>query len=266
MFKTLAAKAIIPVVFTTTGFIVVCCLLLYSSMQRDRIEENILHANDISNVLLKSTRYAMLQDDREALLNIVESVNEEHLVEYVRIFNKKGVIVFSGNSEDVGREVNVEVEGCSVCHSGREPIKTLGPMEQTRRFVSDSGEPVMATTAAIYNDETCHTAQCHHHPPTQTVLGTLDIGLSEGPLRHSLAVMGRRLTVFGVMMLLLIIGGVAALLQMNVVSPLRQLGKYLYCVSTGDTKTPPPRLAGELEEVASAVRKIQLMLKKGDTH
>src|SRR3990172_8446099 len=96
MFRTLAAKAIIPVSLSVSGFVVVCCILLYSSMKEDRITENILHANDIATVLVQSTRYAMLKEDRETLRNMVSNVGDERMVEHVRIFNKQGVIVFAG--------------------------------------------------------------------------------------------------------------------------------------------------------------------------
>ncbi len=249
MFRSLAAKAILPVVFSVTCFVVVCSILLYTSMKRDRIEEGVLHANDIASVVVKSTRFAMLREDRETLRNIVANVAEERIVDHVRIFNKQGVVVFSGVGAEVGQEVNKEAEGCFLCHASATPARTLGPMEQARRFVKEDGEPVLAITAAVYNEPECFNAECHHHSPGQSVLGTLDIGLSEEPLQRTLALMRRRLVAFGAMVLVLSVGGVAALLRLNVVAPLRRLVAYVEAAEAGGK--PPGSLLAEDEDLAA---------------
>jgi len=261
MFKSLAAKAIVPVVLSVTCFVVVCSILLYTSMKGDRIEEGVLHANDIASVVVKSTRFAMLREDREALRNIVSNVAEERIVDHVRIFNKQGVVVFSGVGAEVGQEVNKEAEGCSLCHASATPAQTLGPMEQARRFTKEDGKPVLAITAAVYNEPECFNGECHHHPPDQSVLGTLDIGLSEEPLQRALALMGRRLGAFGAMVLILSVGGVAALLRLNVVAPLRRLVTYVEATEAGG-KAPVPRALGdeELAAVAGAFDRVRARL------
>lgn len=255
MFKTVAAKMLVLVAFVTAGFVTVCCLVLYSSMKSDRIEESVHQANDISSLVLKATRYSMLKEDRETLHNIVRSVGEESRVKHVRIFNKKGVVVFSGEDAEEGRKVDERAEGCAVCHAGQTPAKSLGPMEQARRFVDEKGNPVMAITAAIYNEPGCSDGGCHRHPPQQAVLGTLDIGLSEAPLVRNLGVMSQRLAVFSGMLVLLVVGGVAALLQMNVVMPLKRVVAYMRAVAVHDTSVEEPAVEGEFDEVIKAVRK-----------
>ncbi|MFU8858123.1 MAG: HAMP domain-containing protein [Deferrisomatales bacterium] len=257
MFKSLAAKAIIPVALSVTCFVVVCSILLYTSMKRDRIDESVLHANDIASVVVKSTRYAMLRDDRETLRNIVSNVSEEVIVDHVRIFNKQGVIVFSGVPAEVGRELDKEAEGCFVCHAGPDPVTTLGPMDQARRFVKDDGKPVLAITAAVYNEPDCFTGACHYHPEDQVVLGTLDIGLSQESLQSNLALMRRRLAFFGVMVLALSVGGVAALLKLNVVAPLQRLVDYVESAKGGKPATAPPPVEEELAAVARAFDRVR---------
>ncbi len=39
MFKSLTARAIIPVTVSVTGFVIVCCILLYSLMKTDMIND-----------------------------------------------------------------------------------------------------------------------------------------------------------------------------------------------------------------------------------
>ena len=101
------------------------------------------------------------------------------------------MIVFSALDQEVGREVDKDSEGCFACHSGSRATATLGPMEQARRFVANTGEHVLAVTAPIYNEPACANATCHYHPTDQTVLGTLDIGVSEEPFLATLRSMRR---------------------------------------------------------------------------
>lgn len=260
MLKTLAAKAIVPVAVSITGFVVVCCILLYTSMKHDRIEENVRHANDIATVLVKSARYAMLEADRETLRHIVANVGDEAMVEHVRIFNKQGIIVFSARPGEVGRVLDKEAEGCSVCHSNATPISSLGPMEQARRYRSEQGEPVLAITAPLYNEPECASAACHYHAAGQTVLGTLDIGLSEAGLQRALRVMGQRLAGFSFMILVLSVGGVAALLRKNVVGPILQLAEYAERAEQGGGSVEPPAGEGELGRIARSVEQLRRRL------
>ena len=223
MFRTLATKAIVPVTCAVAGFVVVCCILLYTSMKQDRIEESTLHANDISGVLVRSTRYAMLKDDREMLRNIVANVSLERLVDHVRIFNKQGRIVFSGEPAEVGQMLDETAEGCSVCHAGGRPAETLRDMEQARRFTKENGVSVLAITEPIYNGPECSNADCHYHTPEQVVLGTLDLGLSELSLQRALGNMRRELGGFALMVLVLSVGAVATLLRRSVIAPVQGL-------------------------------------------
>src|SRR5512137_1042625 len=97
MFRTLSARAIVPVAVAVTGFVIICCLLLYSVARTDMINFTIMHETNLTDTVIKSTRYAMLKADRETLRNIIENVGELKGVEHLHIFNKKGLIMFSRN-------------------------------------------------------------------------------------------------------------------------------------------------------------------------
>ncbi len=258
--KSLAARAILPVSCAVAGFVGVCCILLYTTLKADRIEESIHHANDLSGVLVNSTRYAMLKDDREMLRNIVVDVGREDLVDHVRIFNKKGRIAFSGEETEVGRAVDEKAEGCSMCHAAALPVERLGPMEQARRYTKEGGERVLAVTEPIYNEPDCSSASCHYHDPGQVVLGTLDVGLSEAPLQRSLAATGRKLAVFAGLVLVLTVGGVAGLLHRTVIAPVQHLAARARRLVPGREGNPGGRVVDELE----VLRQTVAILERGE--
>ena len=254
MFKTLSAQAIIPVTIAVTGFVVICCILLYSVMKSDLVNDAVTYSNGLADTIVKSTRYAMLKEDRETISKIITNVSEQKGLEHTRIFNKKGSIIFSGNKNEVGHLVEKKTAGCVECHDGPVPKASLGAMQKARRFVDERGVEVLAITAPIYNEPECFTAPCHVHPEGQKVLGTLDIGLSVPVLMKNLPVMRGRMIVFSLLVLLLSVGGVAALLWRNVFLPVRLLGEYAEHAVRGETPAELPRCGPELAALAENIR------------
>lgn len=256
MFKTLAAQAIIPVTIAITGFAIICCILLYSVMKSDLVNDAVTYSNSLADTIVKSTRYAMLKDDRETVGKIITNVSEQNGLEHTRIFNKKGSIIFSGNSNEVGHLVDKKTAGCVECHIGPVPKATLGAMQKARRFVDERGVEVLAITAPIYNEPECFNAPCHVHPEGQKVLGTLDIGLSIPVLLKNLPVMRGRMIVFTLLILLLCVGGVAALLWRNVFLPVRLLAEYAERAAKGSPPGQLPNCGAELSSLAENIRTI----------
>lgn len=195
--------------------VVVSCIFLYSVIKTNMINDTIQHEIDLADTIVKSARYAMLKDDRISLGNIINNIGERESVEHVRIFNKKGLIMFSSSPGEIHHVVDKKAAGCIVCHAGPTVATRMGRMEQARRFINERGKHVLAITAPIYNEPDCVSAQCHFHTAGQKMLGTLDIGLSEETLRKSLVAMNRTIIVFCIIILLLILGVINVLLRRN---------------------------------------------------
>ena len=253
MFASLAGKALVPVGLAVTGFMVVCCLMLYSVIRDDLHRGEIVHATNLADTILKSTRYAMHKSDRETLATIIRNVGEQNGVDHVRIFNKRGIVTFSAKSGEINRHVDKKAEGCIVCHKGDIPVTTLGTMQQSRTFRNQDGMDVMAITAPIYNAPDCSSAPCHVHPPEQKVLGTLDIGLSRAEHDRSLTMLRIQMSIFTIMSLILTIGGVTALLRRNVFLPIRKLKNYVESFAMkNEIAKPPPHLPHDLDIIATS--------------
>jgi sensor histidine kinase regulating citrate/malate metabolism len=259
MFKTLAGRALVPVGLAVTGFMVVCCLILYSVIRDDLHRGEIVHATNLADTILKSTRYAMHKSDRETLATIIQNVGEQKGVDHVRIFNKKGIVSFSAKSGEINRQVDKNAEGCIVCHKGAVPITTLGTMQQARTFRNPDGMEVMAITTPIYNGPDCSSASCHIHPPSQKVLGTLDIGLSRSELDRSLSMLRIQMIIFTLMSLILTIGGVTALLMRNIFLPVQRLRNYIeLSAHKNDIPEPPPHLPHDLDIIATRYYNVKM--------
>lgn len=265
MFKTLAGKVLIPVGMAVTGFVVVCCLILYSVIRDDVNRDTISNATSLADTILKSTRYAMLKSDRETLGTIIRNVGEQTGVEHVRIFNDRGVVNISSKASEINHQLDKKAEGCIACHQGPVPTTTLGTMQQARKYINNKGKEVMAITAPIYNEPECSNASCHVHSPSQKVLGTLDIGLSHESFVKSLANIRTQMIVFTIMTLMLTVGGVTALLRRSVFLPLQRLGTFMEHVDKdGCQNSPPPHLPHELDSIAKSYCDLSLKLRSSE--
>ncbi len=252
MFATLVGKALVPVGLAVTGFMVVCCLVLYSAIREDLLHGEIVHATNLADTILKSTRYTMHKSDRETLGTIILNVGQQEGVNHVRIFNKKGMVTFSAKPDEINRQVDKKSEGCIVCHKGAVPVTNLGNMQQARTFKNSEGMDIIAITAPIYNEPDCSTAACHVHLPGQKVLGTLDIGLSRAEHARSLAMLRIQMIIFTLMSLILTIGGVTALLRRNVFLPIQRLRTYVESLAQWrEIPQPPPHLPHDLDLIAA---------------
>jgi hypothetical protein len=252
MFDKIAGRALVPVGIVVTGFLIVCFLLLYSAIKTVVVQDSVGHANNLAGIVLKSTRYAMLKSDRELNAAIVQNISQQKGVEHVRIFSKTGIVSFSSNAGEVNRQVDKKAEGCILCHAKNEPITTLGNMEKARTFKNSVGEDVLAITTPIYNEPECSDAACHVHPPTQKVLGTLDIGLSQDATLKSLSSIRGQMALFSVLTLILTMAGVIALLKMIVLQPMQKLQEYTERSELNSSLEHPSNLPYELDKIAKS--------------
>ncbi|MBW2688366.1 MAG: HAMP domain-containing protein [Deltaproteobacteria bacterium] len=262
MLSSINGRAIIPVACAVTGFVIACSVLLYTFIKQDLIEGEIEHAVDLTDTVIRSTSYAMLKDDRETLSNIILSIGEQHQVEHVRIFNKKGLIMFSHDSQEVNKLIDKSAAGCNECHSGSKPKRKLGAMAKARQFTNDAGKDVLAITAPIYNAPECFNAACHFHEADQSLLGTLDLGVSQAHLYKTLGQLQNRMIVFSGMILFLTVGVVCALLYRQVLLPIRKLVDFTEGEMGDSLGDDFPEVSGEIAQLANSFQKMNKRVRE----
>ena len=262
MFSSINSRAIVPVACAVTGFVIACCVLLYTFVKSDLITGEIHHAADLADTVIKSTRYAMLHDDRETLSQIIYNIGDQNQVEHVRIFNKKGLIMFSRDGSEVDNFIDKTAAGCNECHAESNPKRKLGAMEQARQFTNKDGHDVLAITAPIYNEPECFNAACHFHDAGQSLLGTLDIGVSQAPLKKTLTQLKGRMIMFSGMVLVLTVGAVCALFYRQVFLPIKQLVDFTERAPDDSLNSDFPEVSGEVAKLANAFQKMTARVKE----
>jgi two-component system NtrC family sensor kinase len=157
-------------------------------------------AATFADLVSKSVRDDMLQNDRAGVQRTVSSLTGSESLRLVRIYNRLGSVAYSSVAQDIGRTVTREQQPCLGCHDDpRRPRETL---HETKRFTirpDPDGRRVLSFIQPIYNEPACSTAACHAHADGARVLGIL---LAEFPLTRLDQRLDRQIRDFSVFVLL----------------------------------------------------------------
>jgi two-component system, NtrC family, sensor kinase len=102
----MAAKLAICVIASTAAFFAFFGIVNLRSEQhfsQDQVEQS---ANRITDLIVRSTHYEMLRNDKDALLNMIHEVGSEPGIRRIRILNKDGLIIYSTRANEVGTPVD----------------------------------------------------------------------------------------------------------------------------------------------------------------
>ena len=150
--------------------------LLVIRHQRDQLlQEAASHVTQLSEVITRSTRFAMLQNQPYYVHRIIQDVGSQRGIEKIRIFSKEGLIIDSTYAAEIGLKVDQRAEGCIHCHQSEKPLEQVPMNERARIFSNPDGKRLLGSMEVIRNEPSCYTAACHQHSKAQTVLGVLDI-------------------------------------------------------------------------------------------
>ena len=174
----LAAKLALGVVASTAALFAVFGYFNLRSERRHSQELVVQSADRISDLILRSTRYEMLHNDREALYNVIREMGSEPGIRRIRIFNKEGRITISTDLAEVNSVVDKSAEACYACHAQSAPLVKLNRPDRARIFTEKRGDRVLGVIRPIENTPECSNASCHVHPAGQQVLGVVDANLS----------------------------------------------------------------------------------------
>jgi len=143
---------------------------------REQLQQQaVSHAAQLSEALIKSTRFAMLENKPSFVDRIVEDVGAHEDIDRVRILSKNGTIIHSSHAPEIGTKVDQEAESCLACHLDEESRRNSPMTGRPRIFSDPEGRRMLGSTAVIRNEPSCSNGGCHSQAETQSVLGVLDI-------------------------------------------------------------------------------------------
>ncbi len=214
---------LIVIISVTLIFVLGIYTYLSITTLKDHLTQNSFqHAIDISEVIKKSTRYSMLLNRREDVHQIIKTIGTEPGVRVIRIYNKQGLIIFSTDTREILKKVNLNAEACIVCHNSSTPISSLTRQNKLRTFRTNSGR-MLGLINPIQNDIDCSSGNCHAHSPKIKILGVLDVVLSLDPLDRIIKTSIKNTIISSIIITLIISLTCGGFIIMLVNKPMRKL-------------------------------------------
>jgi two-component system NtrC family sensor kinase len=162
-------------VIALTVAVFVFTLMVVRNNREELLQLTIDQSGQLSEVLIKSTRFAMHQNKPSEVDEIISNVGGHRDIEKVRILSKDGTIIHSSKKEEVGDKVDQEAEACLGCHLDEKAVEESPLIGRPRIFTADDGRRMLGSTAVFRNESTCSGSSCHQNEEELSVLGVLDI-------------------------------------------------------------------------------------------
>lgn len=153
-------------------------LFVFLVVQHERaqlLDEAAGRVTQLAEVITRSTRFAMLQNQPYYVHRIIQDVGSHKSIEKVRIFSKEGLIIDSTFADEIGTKVDTRAEACVSCHQGEKPLESVPGNERWRVYTGADGRRRLGTMEVIRNEASCTNAGCHVHSASQSVLGVVDV-------------------------------------------------------------------------------------------
>ena len=157
------------------GIVTYVNIYFFTTLFREDIVSN---AVQVSNLIKRATYNSMLDNRRDDLTNMIQSIGKEEVFEGIRIYNKIGKIAFSDRLEELGQIADLKEEQCYVCHAEVPAKGIISTKDRTRTLKSPKGCRMLGLINPIENEPECFNAACHAHSPKEKLLGLLDVKLS----------------------------------------------------------------------------------------
>ncbi len=229
------AVALIGTVVVISGSL--CLLSAYfhrRALERLMVQE----ADRVTDVVHRSTRFAMLNNSRDEIYKIMDSIGTQPGIVRLRIYDEQGLVVYSTDKAEIGHSVDKKAEACFACHQEGQPLTRLNRPDRVRVFREPTGGRVVGVINAIDNEPACYNAPCHYHPSNQQILGVLDVDVSLKDVDSTIAGLRNR-ALIGVAFNVLIVALVAFLFVFILVDrPLKAVMAGTRRVADGDMDHP----------------------------
>ena len=146
-------------------------------------------AYEISDTVMRSIEYPMLDGEMEAVQAILEKLNRLKDVTVVDLCDTTGTIRYSGLPDNVGKVDNSEVTK-----------KALQTSSLLKGLEMEGDEKILRHAMPIPNEKTCY--KCHG--AEKKILGVLTVGISWSPIEERIAALRNREITLGIVSVMVV--------------------------------------------------------------
>jgi two-component system NtrC family sensor kinase len=221
------------------GVVVLATMSLFAylnlhTLRAHLLEDAVRDVDFLSETILQTTHYQMLEDDRKRVYLMIEEVGTQEGIEHIRLINKDGIINFSTEPAETGAVLDTKAEACTVCHAANVPLVHASSMNRSRFFKDANGKDVLGIARGIYNEPVCSNAACHVHSPEIKLLGVLDVIVSLDRVKKNLNEHRGNVAILTLCLLLLMAMVLTLLTQTLIDEPVKRLLRHTERVAAGD--------------------------------
>ena len=259
---TLKFKVGFYVAVALTAVMLLFTALVIKHQRGQLLEEATDHVAQISEIITRSTRYAMLQNQPDYVARIIQDVGHQENISKVRVISKEGRVIHSTFLQEIGQIVDRKADACVLCHKGDQPLEHLPQEDRSRVYKGADGRRLLGSMEVIRNEPSCYTAACHVHSKSQSVLGVLDIVYSLDHIDRAVQKNTMNIAGGAVAFVLLASLLVSLFVHRLVYLPLKDLETGAQRMSAGDLDQGiPVRSEDEFGQLAAAFNAMTVALK-----
>jgi two-component system NtrC family sensor kinase len=251
------------IVIALTVAVFLFTLMVVKHNRDELLRQAVSHTGQLADVVIKSTRLAMLQNKPSHVSKIIQDVGAQQDIEKVRILSKNGTIIHSSQTKEIGSQVDQEAESCLACHLDEKSLQESPLIGRPRFFTDQDGRRMLGSTAVIRNEPSCSNGGCHVHAEDQSVLGVLDIIYPLNKIDQTMR--SNTITIVGLSLGFVILAAflVSFLVHRMVYLPLRDLEEGAQRLAAGDLEKPIPiRSTDEFGQLAASFNSMTRALHK----
>ncbi len=185
MFRKLGPKLILSLTVLIVAISGVSGYLSFRTQKKQLVDTMVLGADELSRSITSATWQFMLDDDRRAAYQIMQTIADKEGVDRIRMFNREGRLVFSTDAREQPRQglADLSNDVCTTCHSRGPIIDKPVQASRVRYATTPEGLKTISMVTPIYNEPSCSNASCHAHKASTKVLGVVDVALRLDPVK-----------------------------------------------------------------------------------
>ena len=206
-------------------------------------------ALDISDTVMKSIEYPMLDGEMGDVQEILERVNALRDLDVAHLCDLDGLIRYSGKRKAIGRVTRSEIT--------KEALRTRSLV---KGLEARENEDIFRYAMPVVNEKTCH--KCHGMK--KRILGVLTVGFVWEPISQKIRQYRNKMVAEFLICLAFIIAFIIGLLHRLLIVPLETLTKAARAIAKGDVteEIPASRSKDEVGELTEAFREMQQSLRQ----
>ena len=236
------------VLFVIVGFIF---RTVYEQNLNTVIRQN---GNNIGSIVEGSLYHSMLENNKNTLQSTLDIINTMSGIDDVNMYDDKDSLVYSSFSSDTASHSN---PNCISCHHD---IQSMFPRrEKSYRIIdvksecsmnqNDNTHRHLLIRSPILNEESCYTSECHAHPKTDEVLGSLIIKMPLFDLDNAVEKSSAKFYILATITTLLLITVFIFFTRDRIKNPLNNIIKASMAVANGNKDTRLEIKSNQLDDM-----------------